>query len=125
MTLLLFFILAGIGITSIVADSEFTRGPKEKLAELVKSRCERLGGKTGEEDDLVVFGRKLLYMLYCYQCSGFWVGMALGLFMHPMPEFHGLWRLLEVVGCGGVTSYAAQVGMSLHNYLNVSYGGEK
>lgn len=123
MTTFLAFILSGIGITSIIVDSEFFAGLKQKFAEVIKKRCETLGDDLSPKDWRLRAMRKLQYMLYCYQCSGAWVGLWLGLLMHPLGEsFDGWWRLLEGIVCGGIISYAAQLGMALWNFLNVEYG---
>src|ERR1700722_17543708 len=99
------FVLSGIGITSIIVDSEFFRERKEKLAETIKLKT-TIGG---EEKTWLL--RKIYYMLNCYQCSGFWVGLFLGLLLNPL----GLsiwWRPLEAVMAGGLISYLSQMGMA-------------
>jgi len=117
----LLFLLAGIGLTSIIVDSEFFAGWKNLFANKIKAREEKLG-EQAKEDRKLFWMRKLFYLLNCYQCSGFWVGVVLGALVHPFASFDGWWRALEAVLCGGVISYAAQVGMALYNYLNVEYG---
>lgn len=131
----LFFILGGIGITSILVDSEFFEDYKksfrEKIEEYEKSLKQTLGElpddeieKELAEDRRLHWMKKLLYMAYCYQCMGFWVGLILGLLLHPMGDAMPWgWRLIEPIITGGVISYLAQIGMAIYNYLNV-YGGK-
>ncbi len=116
---LILFILSGIGLTSIIVDSEFFARRKLNF----QKNTEELEKKNGENDRIVNFRKSLIYLLNCYQCSGFWVGFILGAFFHPLAVS---WyaRPLECIMCGGVISFAAQLGMALFNYLNVSYGNE-
>lgn len=151
----LILLVAGVGLTCIIADSDIFAGLKEKYnkktAALADAFSDRLGvvGVTDEvsvkfgeltDDEKVVFfeeldnpllhkqykmlqlRRKIHYMLNCHQCSGFWVGFLLGMFMHPLHDWSWYWRPLEWVICGGAVSFAASLGSVLINYLNVSYG---
>jgi hypothetical protein len=122
--LFVFFILAGIGITSICVDSEFFRGWKENFGKWVKGRIE----KYGEDNWLNKILRKIHYMIYCYQCSGFWVGLILGILMDPLCQFQGwksVYTYVAFLAYGGVVSYLTQMGMALYNYINVEYGPRK
>jgi hypothetical protein len=116
---LILFLFAGIGLTSIIVDSEFFSQRKQKY----QDRTKEIEEKDGAENKIVQRRKKIFYMLNCYQCSGFWVGILLSLFLHP---FNMSWYLLplECLIGGGVISYTAQVGMALFNYLNVSYGSQ-
>jgi hypothetical protein len=116
---LILLILAGIGLTSIIVDSEFFADWKLAFQE----RTKKLEEKNGDSDPMVKKRKKLFYLVNCYQCSGFWVGVLLGVFLHPL-DVSWYARPLEWLVCGGAVSYAAQVGMALFNYLNVSYGSE-
>jgi len=116
---LLFFILAGIGITSIIVDSEFFRGTKEKFTNYVNGKSEKFEDEKSM-DKKTRFLRKINYMLYCYQCMGFWVGMLLGILVPPM-FFDGWGKILEIFMCGGLISFTSQLGMALFNYFNVDY----
>lgn len=116
---LILLILAGVGLTSIIVDSEFFADWKLKFQDHTK----KLEEKNGSKDTNVKVMKKLSYLINCYQCSGFWVGVFLGIFLHPM-DMSWYARPLEWIVCGGAVSYSAQVGMALFNYLNVSYGSE-
>ena len=116
----LLFLLAGIGITSIIVDSEIFAGWKESFGKRIQRREEKLG-ELAKKDRNVWLMRKWYYLINCYQCSGFWVGFMLGALVHPVSSFNGWWRVLEAIMCGGVISYAAPLGMALYNYFNVTY----
>jgi hypothetical protein len=122
MEFLLLFLLGGIGLTSIIVDSEFFAGPKTWFAEKITKRAEELGDEAAKTDRKLYWMRKLNYLLNCYQCMGFWVGFFLAMFMSPLAGYTGLWHLLEWVICGGAISFTTQIGMALFNYLNVEYG---
>lgn len=116
---LIVFILAGIGLTSIIVDSEFFSSWKLDFAE----RTKVMEKEKGAEHGTVKKRRKIYYMLNCYQCSGFWVGLILGVFANPLACS---WYFLPVTWlmCGCMISFASQIGMALFNYLNVQYGSE-
>lgn len=116
---LILLILAGIGLTSIIVDSELISDFKISF----QKKTTKLEARYGTDDSNVVIRKKLYYLVNCYQCSGFWIGLILGIFIHPMDV---CWyaRPIEWIVCGGAVSYMAQVGMALFNYLNVSYGNE-
>lgn len=116
---LILLILAGIGLTSIIVDSEFFADWKLSF----QAKTKKLEEKDGEDDPTVKKRKKLYYLVNCYQCSGFWVGFVLGVFLHPLGLSWYAWPV-EWLVCGGAVSYAAQVGMALFNYLNVQYGSE-
>ena len=116
---LILLLLAGIGLTSIIVDGDFFAGWKLAFAEKTK----KLEEKDGEGDPTVKKRKKLYYLANCYQCSGFWVGVLLGVLLHPL-DVSWYMRPVEWLVCGGAVSYAAQVGMALFNYLNVQYGSE-
>ena len=122
--LFLLFILGGIGITSICVDSEFFRGWKEAFGKWVKERID----KHGEDNRFNKILRKIHYMVYCYQCSGFWIGLWLGLLMDPLGLFAG-WKsvatYVALLAYGGCISYLTQMGMALYNYINVEYAPRK
>ena len=123
MLLFWLFILAGVGLTSIIVDSEFFRGWKEDFGVWIKARTEKYG-----ETKLNKRLNKIHYMIYCYQCSGFWVGLWLGVFLDPL-SLHTGWKnigtYVAYLVYGGCISYLAQVGMALYNYMNVEYGPRK
>lgn len=122
----LLFLLAGIGLTSIIVDSEFFAKRKEAYAKRTKLMTDKDGlDKYGNESLRVQRRRKWFYLVNCYQCSGFWVGFLLGALVHPMADWLWYHRPLEWLLCGGAVSYASQVGMALYNYLNVQYGSNE
>jgi len=126
MDFLLLFILAGVGITSIVVDSEFFAGWKDDFGKAIKARTDKLGDDLAPKDTILWLMRKVYYMLNCYQCSGFWVGLVLGALLHPLGDHCShFWRIPEAILAGGAISYAAQTGMALYNYLNVQYGNKQ
>ena len=78
---LLLFILAVIGLTHIVVDAEIS----EPVHAWIEPRCP-LAAR----------------IMDCYQCSGFWCGLALG----PVVS----WNPLVWVVCGCAGSFLAQLG---------------
>jgi hypothetical protein len=79
---LVLFILGVMGMTHIVVDSEIS----EPVYEWIKLRC-----------------TVVAKIMDCYQCSGFWCGVALGLMLlsyNPLVVF--------AAGCAG--SFLAQLG---------------
>lgn len=78
---LILFILAVIGLTHIVVDAEIS----EPVHKWIEPRCP-------------VIAR----IMDCYQCAGFWCGLALG----PVVS----WNPLPWLVCGFAGSFLAQLG---------------
>jgi len=78
---LILFILAVIGLTHIVVDAEVS----EPVHRWIAPRCPLLAR-----------------IMDCYQCAGFWCGLALGPVVGRSP--------LVWLGCGFAGSFLAQLG---------------
>jgi hypothetical protein len=72
--LLFLFCIAVIGLTHIVVDSH--------IAELLKKKV--FENKDGTPRELTPLWAEIKYMANCYQCSGFWVGLILGVLINPL-----------------------------------------
>ena len=110
---LVFFVLAVMGLTAIVVDSTISKKFKDWLGEKVPVWKEKI------PDDiratipckfLAWLGHNIAEASNCYQCSGFWVGFALGGFFFPC-------HLVTLLCCGFAGSCVAVWGTSYLNYL--------
>lgn len=111
MLLFVLFCIAVIGLTSIVVDSH--------ISELVKNKF--FNDSEGRpREDLTRLQREIKYMTNCYQCSGLWVGLILGVIVNPLDGqafLPVLWLLYAFAG-----SYLGILGAALLNYLDVVKG---
>lgn len=89
------FILAVIGLTHVIVDSEIMR----PFQQWVKPRC-----------------APLAYIMNCHQCAGYWCGLFLG----PLVS----WQPLIWVACGFAGSFLAQFGYWTLNALEAYARGE-
>lgn len=109
--LLILFCIAVIGLTHIVVDSH--------IAELLKKKA--FENKDGTPKNLTPLQAEIKYMVNCYQCSGFWVGLLLGILVNPLSGTAFFLLLWLLYACAG--SYLGVVGAALLNYLDVVRGG--
>ncbi len=110
----LFWCLAVIGLTHIIVDSHIVQHLKHKLFY-----------KTGEDglptlrDDLSIVQKELEFMLRCYQCTGFWVGLVLGVWLNPIDTSFFWWPFMWL-GYAFAGSFLGPLGAALLNYLDVA-----
>ena len=108
--LLFLFCIAVIGLTHIIVDSH--------IAELVKKKVFEKADGTPKE--LTPVWAEIKYMSNCYQCSGFWVGLLLGILINPLGGEAFILFLLLLYAFAG--SYLGVLGAALLNYLDVVRG---
>lgn len=108
--LFLLFCIAVVGITHIVVDSHIAELAKKKVFE----------NKDGTPKELTPLWAEIKYMANCYQCSGFWVGLLLGIIINPL-EGEAFFMLLWLL-YAGAGSYLGVIGAALLNYLDVVRG---
>ena len=89
-------LIASVGLTHIVVDGSIFAGLRGWVA------------NSGME--------WLKKLITCYQCSGFWAGVVLGLLLQPFGR--DLWWFLQPLAFGLATSYAAMAAAALLNYLD-------
>lgn len=138
---LLFWVLAAVGLTHVIADSHLAElWPKSGIKDWLKKQREDLAKETKrqleaglrKEDDPPLdpgFRFKLwdniLFALYCYQCSGFHVGFWTALVAPPV-QVAGLWARLGCAFMGGcAVAFLAPLGAALINFLDVVRGGKE
>ena len=113
--LFLITMIAAIGLSHIIVDGSILAKRKEDLLKTYKAKYPWL--------------EKLMT---CYQCSGFWTGALVGLFVQPInwclfDFFHWIIALILMIpfyliatpfimGCAA--SYLSMVGAALLNYLD-------
>ena len=88
------FVLASVGLCHILVDSA--------LMIPLKAHLERLGF------------RKLVKMLNCYQCAGFWSGVLAGSIVLILPRF----PYLELLLYGFAASFLGTLGAVVIGYMN-------
>lgn len=89
MDIILLFLFACAGITSIFIDSNLFAKPRRYLAKILPS--------------------KIYDVITCYQCCGTWVGMILGYFMilHGVAQWDQVHTLAYILAFGGAGSLAS------------------
>jgi hypothetical protein len=107
--LILFWILASIGLSHLVVDSHIFWKIKHKLFYTLGT-----DGLPTLRDNLTPFEKELHYMLNCYSCSGMWAGVLMALMWNPIDFIP--WYC-SVFICGYVASYASLLGASIIDYL--------
>lgn len=76
---LLMFIFSAVGLSHILVDGSIFNGFKAWLA---ADKSENLLMNWFTNLGMIRWGRaKLLALMNCYQCSGFWAGVAVGLIL--------------------------------------------
>jgi len=139
---LLFWILAAVGLTHVIADSHLAElWPKAGLKVWLKKGREDIAKR--QQDELAAGLRKdddppldpgwwfhlwdnVLFALYCYQCSGWWCGLVSGVLMDPLGD--GTWgwaRFARGVGYAFAASFLAPLGAALINFMDVVRGGKE
>lgn len=109
----LLFCLAAIGLTHIVVDSHIVWKLKHWLWYAPDA-----DGRLVLRPDLTKLQKELHFMGNCYQCSGFWAGLFLGVVLNGF-DVRWWWWPAVWIGHAFTGSYLSMVGAALINYLDV------
>ena len=109
-SILLFFAVAFVGMTSIITESRLMAPVRDWVK---------------EKDIPFIFGHKLIEMLECPQCSGFWVGSTLWPLVLPFLPFRWTgWQLLTLIPmgllAGSAISILSVLTRALQDYLTLN-----
>ena len=109
-SVMLFFAVAFVGLTSLIVDSK-VMAPVREFIERKKVPF--------------IFGHKLIDALNCHQCTGFWVGLTMWPLTLPfLPIEWSLWKLLVLIPTGVLVGCAisilAPLTRALQDYLTLN-----